>query len=196
MERSTWNKKQGVDECANCNRTEHEHVWICFCGRELGWVDKLFPVKCLCGSSRGATLYCPLLRNQFRVVDWVRKVFDEATATNGPERALRLVEEAIELAQACGVGRDALHRLVDYVLDRPVGDPAQEIAGCMVTLYAAAHALGVDADEVFEQELSRIQLPEVIDRVRRRQAEKREALVATVGGPLERLKKTTYKPEF
>lgn len=148
------------------------------------------------------------MTNQPRVAAWVRKVFDEATATNAPERSLRLVEEAIELAQACGVGAEALHRLVDYVLDRPVGDPAQEVAGTMVTLYAAAHAIGVDADEAFERELSRIQQSEVIDRVRRRQKEKREALIATPelpeswrarvpeGPPLERPKKTTYRPEF
>ena len=149
------------------------------------------------------------MTNQPRIAAWVRKVFDEATATNAPERALRLVEEALELAQACGVGREALHRLVDYVLDRPVGEPAQEIAGTMVTLYAAAHALDVDADEAFERELSRIQQPEVIDRVRRRQAEKREALIAFPelpggwrarapehdGPPLERPKKS-YRPEF
>jgi len=121
--------------------------------------------------------------NQSRIVAWVRKVFDEATATNAPERALRLVEEAIELAQVCGVDAAALHRLVDYVFNRPVGEPSQEIAGCMVTLYSAAHALGVDADEAFERELSRIQQPEVIDRVRRRQKEKREALVATMELP-------------
>ena len=75
-------------------------------------------------------------------------------------------EEALELAQAVGVGRrDQLHRLVDYVFSRPAGKPAQEIAGSMVTLYAAASALGIDADEAFYAELSRIQRPEVIERV-------------------------------
>jgi len=49
----------------------------------------------------------------------------------------------------------------------------------MVTLYAAATALKVDADAEFETELERVQQPEVIERCRRRQLEKREALVAS-----------------
>lgn len=118
------------------------------------------------------------MTNQSRVTTWVREVFSEADATNAPERSLRLVEEAIELSQACGIGAEAVHRLVDYVFSRPVGVPPQEIAGCMVTLYAAAAALGIDAQEEFETELARIQQPEIIERVRRRQAEKRAALVA------------------
>lgn len=123
------------------------------------------------------------MTNQSRITSWVRKVFTEAEYTNAPERSLRVVEEAIELAQACGIDADTLHRLVDYVCGRPVGDPQQEIAGCLVTVYAAAAALNVDADEALENEISRIQLPEVIDRVRRRQAEKRAALVAVDRNP-------------
>ena len=147
------------------------------------------------------------MTNQPRIAAWVRKVFTEAEAQNAPERALRLVEEAVELAQACGVERDALHRLVDYVLARPVGDPAQEVAGTMVTLYALAQAINVDADDAFENEVSRIQQPEVIDRVRRRQHEKRAALVALdpVVRPIEDLpgarpspplERPKYRPEF
>ncbi len=116
------------------------------------------------------------LRNQSRVSTWVRKVFSEKEATDAPERALRMAEEALELAQACGVNTATLHRLVDYVMSRPVGKPAQEIAGTMVTVYALAGALGVDADSEFETELERIQRPEVIERCQRRQHEKRAAL--------------------
>jgi hypothetical protein len=118
------------------------------------------------------------MNNQPRIASWVRKVFTESESTNAPERSLRVAEEAIELAQACGIDAEALHRLVDYVCGRPIGEPAKEIAGCLVTVYAAAEALGVDAQEQFEIEVSRIHQPEVIDRVRRRQKEKREAMVA------------------
>jgi hypothetical protein len=114
---------------------------------------------------------------QRRVGDWMLKTFTTLEILNGPERTLRHVEEALELAQACDVDAATLHRLVDYVFSRPVGKPGQEIAGSMVTLYAAASALGVDADTEFETELKRIQQPEVIERCRRRQHEKREALV-------------------
>jgi len=58
---TTWNHVQGTNGCTNCERAEHEHVWICSCGQELNWADKLLPVYCPCGS-RDATLYCPKKR--------------------------------------------------------------------------------------------------------------------------------------
>jgi len=119
------------------------------------------------------------ISHQAKVGAWVRHVFDEATALNVPERALRAVEETIELAQACDLSAETVHRLVDYVYSRPKGEPAKEIAGRLVTVYAAAVALGVDADEELEKELVRIWKPEVIERVRRRQAEKRAATTGT-----------------
>ncbi len=113
---------------------------------------------------------------QVQVADWVLEALGEETAKNIPERSLRFAEEAIELTQACGVDAETVHRLVDYVFSRPVGDPAQEVAGALVTLYSAAAALGIDADEELEKELKRIWQPEVIERCRRRQYEKREVL--------------------
>jgi hypothetical protein len=120
----------------------------------------------------------PAITNQSRVTAWVREVFTEQEANDAQERSLRTAEEALELAQACGVDAATLHRLVDYVFSRPVGKPAQEVAGTTVTLYAMAAALGVDAQAEFETELKRIQQPEVIERCRRRQHEKREATKA------------------
>ena len=114
--------------------------------------------------------------NQDRVEVWACQVLGLKSASDIVERVLRAVEEVLELAQTVGVGRDQLHRLVDYVYGRPVGKAAQEIAGSMVTLYAAAGALGIDAQTAFETEMARIQQPEVIERVRRRQTEKREAI--------------------
>lgn len=118
----------------------------------------------------------PQNSNQGRVAKWIRESLGEESASNGIERTLRFVEEAVELAQACGVDAGIVRRLVDYVFDRSVGDPPKEIAGCMVSLYGAASALGVDADEEFKKELIRIRQPEVIERCRQRQTEKREAL--------------------
>lgn len=126
-----------------------------------------------------------LRERQSRVTAWVRECFTEAEAKDAPERSLRTAEEALELAQAVGVDAETLHRLVDYVFSRPVGKPEQEIAGTMVTLYAMANALGVDADAAFETELARIQTPEVMDRCRRRQHEKREALSPAASAILE-----------
>jgi hypothetical protein len=108
------------------------------------------------------------------VVQWARRVLGDAAMGNLAERGLRVAEEAIELAQAMQVSAAELHRLVDYVYARPVGRPGQEIAGTMVTLYAAAGSLGVDADAEFDAELQRIQTPEVEQKIRLRQTEKRE----------------------
>jgi deoxycytidylate deaminase/NTP pyrophosphatase (non-canonical NTP hydrolase) len=118
-----------------------------------------------------------VMTEQQRVAAWVRETLGGEALQNTPERALRTVEEVLELAQACGVGAEMLHKLVDYVLARPVGDAAQEIAGCLVTLYSVAETLDVDAKAAFEEEILRIQRPEIMDKVRRRQKEKREALV-------------------
>lgn len=113
---------------------------------------------------------------QIRVARWVLSTFGEESAKNGPERTLRHVEEAIELAQAVGVDAATVHKLVDYVFSRPAGKPGQEVAGSFVTLLAAAEALGIDAASQFDVEMQRVHQPEVIERCRRRQAEKREAL--------------------
>ena len=119
---------------------------------------------------------------QARIGNWVLEVLGADGLHDAKERALRTVEEAIELAQACGVRREVLHRLVDYVLNRPVGDPAQEISGVLITVYSVACALGISADAALGVELQRIQRPEVMEKVRRRQAEKREALVGDLPG--------------
>lgn len=118
------------------------------------------------------------MTNQERVDEWMRFVFTETERTDAPERALRTAEEAIELTQAVGVDAATMHRLVDYVFERPVGDPAQEIAGILVTVYSMATAIGADAETVFHREMTRVHKSEVIDRCRRRQHEKREALAS------------------
>lgn len=121
-----------------------------------------------------------LRERQARVGAWVQRALGGDAAHNAQERSLRTVEEAIELAQACGVSAETLHRLVDYVFARPVGRVSQEIAGTLVTLYSTAAALGVDADEAFEREMARIARPEIMGKIQRRQREKREALIGNV----------------
>lgn len=119
----------------------------------------------------------PKNSGQGQVASWVKDTLGEESSTNGIEGTLRFVEEALELAQSLGISSETIARLVLYVYARPVGKPDQEIAGCLVTLYGAASALGVDAHSEFEKEIVRIRQPEVMDRVRRRQQEKRAATV-------------------
>jgi len=121
------------------------------------------------------------MSRQSLVAAWSRRVLGDKAAFDVRERALRVLEEAIELAQACGVDVEAAHKLVDYVFARPVGNTAQEIAGLFVTAYSCAAAIGVEADAVFSEEWERIQRPEVIRKIQRRQHEKREAVEVIPG---------------
>lgn len=112
--------------------------------------------------------------NQDKVADWIGRVFTSAELIDIPERALRVLEESCELAQAAGCTKEQAHKLIDYVFSRPKGAIAFEIAGTMVTLYALAQVYDVDAQWYFDREIERINDPAVIARVQRRQAEKRE----------------------
>jgi NTP pyrophosphatase (non-canonical NTP hydrolase) len=106
---------------------------------------------------------------------WTDMACGEDSRRSKRERALRLVEEALEFAQSVDVGADDLRRVCEYVYSRPKGDPGQEIAGVYVTMLAAACAVDVNAEDELAREILRIQQPDVIERVRRRQIEKRAA---------------------
>lgn len=120
---------------------------------------------------------------QQRVARWVTEVLGPegeerglSPLENRAERCDRFVEEALELAQAIGASRERLHRIVDYVMGRPVGEVHQEVGGSMLTLYAVSESCGVDADAEAKREVQRVETPEIRAKVRRRQQEKRSAL--------------------
>lgn len=115
------------------------------------------------------------MRQQW-VAEWCRETFGDESLKDVPERVLRFVEEAVELAQATGVPLGSLDKLLDYVYSRPAGEPSQELAQCQVTLFAAAEAVGSDLGEVTATEMHRIRDPKVVERCRRRQPEKRAVL--------------------
>ena len=103
---------------------------------------------------------------QVRTHEWATECFGEATARDVRERNHRFVEEALELAQSCGMTAEDGHRLVDYVFGRSVGEKAQEVGGTMVTLAALCTAHDIDMMDAAETELSRITSPSVMERVR------------------------------
>lgn len=115
---------------------------------------------------------------QGRVATWVRNTFGEA-ADDKKERALRFLEEALELVQAVGLDRDAVHRLVDYVFARKPGDVYQEIGGAMVTLSALTTAHDALLGNLASITLDDIEKPETIQRCLARQEEKRAAGVTS-----------------
>ena len=80
------------------------------------------------------------------------------------ERVYRFLEESIELSQALGCSEEDAVRLVRYVFSRPVGDPAQEVGGVMLTTAALCSAHNLDMEKSAEDELLRVW--ENIDKIR------------------------------
>ncbi|SAI59088.1 Uncharacterised protein [Bordetella ansorpii] len=109
---------------------------------------------------------------QARVQPWMMECFGAEISADREERNHRFLEEALELVQACGCTATEAHQLVDYVFGRPVGEPAQETGGVMVTLAALCLANGLDMYEAGERELARISVPETVAKIRAKQAAK------------------------
>lgn len=107
---------------------------------------------------------------QVRVKPWMLECFGEVIAADRQERNHRFLEEALELVQSNQCTAREAHQLVDYVYGRPVGDPAQEVGGVMVTLAALCLAAGLDMHAAGETELARIWTK--VEQIRAKQAAK------------------------
>lgn len=90
------------------------------------------------------------------VARWCREAFGTEHATNVEQRAVRLLEESIELHQAAGGDRAMAHKLVDYIFDREPGNIVQEVGGVSVTLLAFCEAAGLDAQDAEAREIDHI----------------------------------------
>ena len=123
-----------------------------------------------------------LNHTQQRVVKWMRKVFGEnyEASISRNERVFRFLEEALELTQATEtLTKEDVLRVVEWVYSRPKGETPQEVAGTLVTLLALSATFEVDAEEVLRLELDRVETPEVIAKIRSRQADKNQVLGLT-----------------
>jgi len=109
---------------------------------------------------------------QRETADQVQIIFGQELALDKRIRQFRFLEEAIELLQAAGMERDEMIKVMDYVLNRPVGDMGQEVGGTFITLLALCHAYGFDAEAQTSEELERCGQPSVIDRIRMKQMQK------------------------
>jgi hypothetical protein len=93
------------------------------------------------------------LPHQAPAAAWASACFGADVATDTLIRAVRGIEEMIELIQsiyAASVGNEAgpvrCHKQVDQTLDRPVVDAAQEAGGAMVTTSPLCQAADVDME--------------------------------------------------
>lgn len=119
---------------------------------------------------------------QAAIYQWVADTFG-ANTLHTSERAMRFVEEAIELVQAVGLSAVVVHRIVDHVYAKPPGGLAQEIGGCGTTLLALAAAHGVSADDAERAEFERV-LKIDPARFRERHDAKARAGIAVFSQPL------------
>lgn len=104
---------------------------------------------------------------QSRVHPWLVTCFGDNYIEDKTERIHRFVEEALELAQACGCSKNEALNLLTYVFNRQAGDKQQEVGGVMTTLAALCQTQGLDMHEAGEAELARIWT--VVEKVRAKQ---------------------------
>src|ERR1035441_3434518 len=91
-----------------------------------------------------------------RVESWVKTRIDPQYA--GPkERAMRLLEEAIELAQAEGITWNQAIAQVLYVFGRPKGEAQQEAGGVAVCLLGWCAVHKTTFQEIATTEIERIE---------------------------------------
>jgi NTP pyrophosphatase (non-canonical NTP hydrolase) len=110
---------------------------------------------------------------QTRVKAWTDICFGRAISSDTLERADRFTEEALELAQTTPeFTRERAHALVDYVFDRPTGNPVQEVGGVMITLAALCNANNINLNGAANTEMKRISNPLIMQKIRAKQAAK------------------------
>lgn len=117
---------------------------------------------------------------QRAIGQWTRETFGTHIAIDPWERSMRLIEEAIELVQATGIREDEIHAMVDRVYSDNPGNPAQEAAQVLVTLFALASAHNIALDHEFSEEFFRISASK--EEIRESHREKAAQGLAKQGG--------------
>lgn len=108
-----------------------------------------------------------------RVAEWVHtRIGPEHMHPR--ERAMRLLEEAVELAQAEGITPDQARAQMAHVYQRAAGEPAQEAAGVAVCLLGWCAATGHRLDALALAEIERIEA-KPIEQIRGSLARKADA---------------------
>lgn len=117
---------------------------------------------------------------QERVGNWLVECFGIEVAQDKTERCYRFTEESLELVQSLGISKGDVLRLVDYVFDRPIGEPHQEVGGTMVTLAALCYASDLNLETCAENEYQRIL--QKIDKIRAKHFSKPKDVLSPIRG--------------
>lgn len=107
---------------------------------------------------------------QARCMKWILAWLPSNLVWNKQERNQRFLEEALELVQSLDMDVFTAHRLVDYVFNRPPGEPKQELGGVMNTLGLLAETNSMSMWQDGEAELVRCW--NNIDKIREKQKAK------------------------
>lgn len=94
---------------------------------------------------------------QQEMLEWACDTFTIEVAMDRRERALRMIEEAIELAQACGLEIPDLGIVISRVYDRPAGEPVKEIGQAGMCLALLAELYDCDLPYEMCREFMRVQ---------------------------------------
>lgn len=139
---------------------------------EHGEFDAIECLTCLCQAPAGVwnRRAGALMPFQSRVNPWMYETFGPEIANDRSERNHRFLEESLELVQACGCTFEEVLLLANYVYERPIGEPHQEVGGVMVTLAALCLAQGLDMHVSAEAELQRVW--QLKDQIREKQRKK------------------------
>jgi hypothetical protein len=119
---------------------------------------------------------------EYRMMRWVCSRIG-ADHMQPKERAMRLLEESIELAQAEGITLQQVGKQVEHVYSRPIGFALSEAAGVAVCLLAYCAARDTTIDEIARVELTRIE-HKPIEQIRGSLARKADADLVTTVEPI------------
>ena len=111
---------------------------------------------------------------QERVTQWGVECFGNDLVESRLERNHRFLEESLELVQSLDCTKEEALQLVDYVYERPLGEPHQEVGGTMITLGLLCSANGLNMNDEGETELNRINDPIIKEKIRIKRQNKPE----------------------
>lgn len=107
---------------------------------------------------------------QARASTWATAAFGLDDVMNKKLRALRFIEEAIELVQAADLSLEDVNATALMVYRKPVGETKQEVGGVLVTLAVFCHAHGIQMMRAGMIELERCW--QKIDQIRTKNSNK------------------------
>jgi NTP pyrophosphatase (non-canonical NTP hydrolase) len=139
-----------------CGDLSRDEIWQHFREAQASAVEPVErpTVRSLTGYT--GTLAMPRDQRQAMIASWAEMAFGREEATGIPQRGLRLLEEAIEVFQACGGDEAKAHKLVSFVFGRDKGQIGQELGGVAVCVLALAAAAGLSADQEEAREINRV----------------------------------------